>query len=110
VGGGILFQRLETHDGFDHDLAQAQPTPRRSRLQGLGLHPPPLGETLHSDMISTEQLPFSLFSPLETSQPKVKPLAGSNLKLVLVFVVSFERFIVIIIGLNVVNKKILHFL
>ena len=51
VGGGILLQRLETHDGFDADLAQTQPTAGRSRLQSAGLHPPPLGEPMQSWMV-----------------------------------------------------------
>ena len=55
VGGGILFQRLETDDGFDVDLPQTESTAGRSRLQSAGLHPPPLGEPMESQMFSTEQ-------------------------------------------------------
>ena len=55
LGGGILFQRAETDDGFDPDLPQTEPTAGRSRLQGAGLHPPALAEPMQSWMFSTEQ-------------------------------------------------------
>ena len=55
VGGGIVFQRLETDDGFDVDLSQTESTAGRSRLQSAGLHPPPLGEAEWIEMFSTEQ-------------------------------------------------------
>ena len=54
MGGRILFQRLETHDGFDPDLAHARPTAGGSRFQSVGLHPPPLGEPKWTEMFSTE--------------------------------------------------------
>ena len=55
MGGGILFQRFETDDGFDTDLTHTEPTAGRSRLQGAGLHPPALADPLQSRMVSTEQ-------------------------------------------------------
>ena len=55
LGGGSVLQRVETDDGFDVDFTQAKSTLGRSRLQGAGLYPPPLGETMQSTMFSTEQ-------------------------------------------------------
>src|SRR5271170_7556517 len=55
VGGGIVFQRVETDDGFDTDLTQTEPTVGGSRLQGAGIHPPALAEPMRSRMFSTEQ-------------------------------------------------------
>ena len=34
--GGIVFQRVETDEGFNADLAQAELTAGRSRLQSVG--------------------------------------------------------------------------
>jgi len=53
-----FFSGLKRHDGFDTDLAQARSTAGRSRLQGLGLHPPPLGEAEWAEMFSTEHFCF----------------------------------------------------
>jgi len=68
VGGGIVFQRLETDDGFDADLPQTGSTAGRSRLQGAGLHPPPLGEPMRSWMLSTEQDGVYDFSPADAGK------------------------------------------
>ena len=55
LGGGVLFQRLETDDGLDANLPKTKPTVGRSRFQSAGLHPPALAEPMQSRMISTEQ-------------------------------------------------------
>jgi len=55
LGGGIVLQRVETDDGFDLDLTQAESTARGSFLQGLGLHPAPLANPMQSEMFSAEQ-------------------------------------------------------
>src|ERR1017187_2497945 len=57
LGGRVVLQRPETHDGFDAQFPQTQSTAGRSRLQGAGLHPPPLGEYKLIQMFSTEQKP-----------------------------------------------------
>ncbi len=55
LGGGIVFQRVETDDGFNADFTQAESTVGGSRVQGAGLHPPALAESMQSRMYSTEQ-------------------------------------------------------
>jgi hypothetical protein len=64
LGGGILFQRVETDDGFNPDLPQTEPTAGRSRLQGPGLHPPAVAGTMRPTMFSTEQKHTSIGNPV----------------------------------------------
>ena len=45
--------------GFDADLTQNPPAPSRSCIQSAGLCPPPVGEPMQSQMVSTEQRQIS---------------------------------------------------
>jgi hypothetical protein len=47
---------MQIADEFDADFPQTGSIVGRSRLRGAGLHPPPLGEPMQSEMFSTEQL------------------------------------------------------